>query len=107
MKVSTIGKIARGLGIREQMMKGMIMVIMTRGVPILGANMITCPNCPAGLNVIRAMQLSIMRAMQLSIMRALQPSSIRAMQLSIMRVVQISNIGTLQLNTQQCSSVPG
>ena len=48
MKVSTIGKIARGLGIREQMMKGMIMVIMTRGVPILGANMITCP---AGLTL--------------------------------------------------------
>jgi len=86
--VSTIGKIARGLGIREQMMKGMIMVIMTRGVPILGANMITCP---AGLNVIRAMQLSIMRAMQ--------PSSIRAMQLSFMRAVQPSNIGALQLNT--------
>ena len=96
MKVSTIGKIARGLGIREQMMKGMIMVIMTRGVPILGANMITCP---AGLNVIRAMQLSIMRVIQPSIMRAMQPSSIRAMQLSFMRAVQPSNIGALQLNT--------
>ena len=99
MKVSTIGKIARGLGIREQMMKGMIMVIMTRGIPILGANMIMCPNCPAGLNVIRAMQLSIMRAMQPSTMRAMQPSSIRAMQLSFMRAVQPSNIGALQLNT--------
>ena len=77
--MSAMGKIARGLGIREQMMKGM-MVIMTRGIPILGANMIMCPNCPAGLNVIRAMQLSIMRAMQPSTMRAMQPSSIRAMQ---------------------------
>ena len=61
------------------------------GRPILGANMIMCPTCPAGLNIIRAMQLSIMRAMQ--------PSSIRAMQLSIVRAVQPSNIGALQLNT--------
>ena len=91
MKVSVIGKMARGLGIRENMMKGMIMVTMTRGVPILGTNMIMCPTCPAGLNIIRAMQLSIMRAMQ--------PSSIRAMQLSIVRAVQPSNIGALQLNT--------
>ena len=62
MKLSAIGKIARGLGIREHMMKGMMMVIMIQGVPILGTNMMTCSNCPAGLNVIRAMQLSIMRA---------------------------------------------
>ena len=75
-------------------MKGMMMVMMTRGVPILGANIITCPNCPAGP-----------RAMQLSIMRAMQPSSIRAMQLS--NTVRPSNIRARQLNTEQCSSVPG
>ena len=40
------------------MTKGMIMVIMTQGVPILTASIITCPNCWVGPNIIRAMQLS-------------------------------------------------